>query len=252
MILRPLKRLLRALGIVAFKRSSGVYVPEDELPALLLSLCGKPNPTVVDGGAHRGDFVRALRRLAPEARFLCFEPQPDLYAFLMDDFRNDPGVIVVGEALGRETAALHFHVNDASATSSILRGSELNAGSLAQLISTCRTIEVQVTPLDEAISKLGWSSPDIIKLDLQGYDYPALLGAGLSLREAAVVVVEVWFAPVYEASADYLAICNLMQERGFRLFSLSGLHYSGGDRLLWGDAVFVREDSPAWNGVIAG
>jgi hypothetical protein len=56
--------------------------------------------------------------------------------------------------------------------------------------------------------------------------------------------VEVWFTAVYKGTVTYLEICDLLRRRGFSLYSLAGLHYSTTDRLLWSDAIFLREDSP--------
>jgi FkbM family methyltransferase len=246
MIKSLLKSVLKRFGVVAFKRRSGLYLPEDEMPQFVQRLCGKPEPLVVDGGAHRGDFVRAIRRALPQARFVCFEPEPELSVALREQFKHDTHVQVVAKALGERSGQASFNRNQAKATSSLLPGSAQATGLLRELVTTQESFVVDLVTVDEALAELGHDGADIVKLDLQGFDYPALLGAGKTLGKASVVVVEVWFAPIYVGAADYLSVCQLMADRGFALFALTSLHYGASDRLLWGDAVFVPRNSAAW------
>ena len=246
------RKILRALGIIIHKKSTGVFLSEDDLPELMFRLCNKRNPRIVDGGSHQGKFVIDLRRLAPDAEFLCFEPQPELYAFLSRRFADDPAVTVVEEALGKESGTMDLHCNEGLATSSFLEASPRVKGSLGHLLIPRHKIKVNVSTLDEALARHRWDFVDIIKLDLQGSEYSALVGASSALGKARVVAVEVWFAPLYQNVPDYLSLAKLMENRGFRLFSLSGLHYSMEDRLLWADAIFVREDSSVWKAAIRG
>ena len=249
-MIRFLKRSVKAMaarcGVVIFKRSTGLYLPEDEMPLLVQRLCGKTTPVIVNGGAHRGDFVLAIRRVLPGASFICFEPTPDLVKDLRAMFVDDPRVAVVAAALGEVAGTAKFHLNASRATSSLLPSAGQTAGALGALVATQTLVEVEVTTIDAALAKLNRHEVDIIKLDLQGYDFRALLGATQALTHASVVVVEVWFAPIYEGAADYLQVCALMNERGFALYALTSLHYGNTDRLLWGDAVFVPRGSPAW------
>jgi len=71
-----------------------------------------------------------------------------------------------------------------------------------------------------------------------------LQGGVGALGLANVVIVEVWYAPVYTNTVTYLEIFDFLRNRGFSIYALAGLHYSTADRLLWSDAVFLRSDSP--------
>jgi FkbM family methyltransferase len=243
---RGLRRLLRRFDIVVFRRSSGLYLPEDEVPALVRRLCDRPDPIVVDGGAHKGDFVHSLRKVSPQARFFCFEPDVELARALEIEFDTDDRVTVVAAALGDRSGTAEFSVNQSRATSSLLRGGVRNTGPLRDLMAPRAFVKVDVVTLDEVLARAGVQAVDVIKLDLQGYDLVALRGGTETLERTSVVVVEVWFAPIYESAADYLQLCAWMSERGFELYSLAGLHYGKLDRLLWADAVFVRRSSHAW------
>jgi FkbM family methyltransferase len=241
---RIVKMILAKFGLVIFKRSTGIYVAEDETPALALRLCGTAEPFIVDGGAHKGAFVEAIREIAPQARFLCFEPDPALATALREKFGGDGQVQVVQAALGSDCGTATLNINRSRACNSLSSTDGRATGVLGDLMTTLDRVEVDVSSLDEAVRRVGATTCDIVKLDLQGHDLEALMGAGHVLSTANVVIVEVWFAPVYRDTATYLDICHLLRDRGFSIYSLAGLHYSTTDRLLWSDAVFLRADSP--------
>ena len=243
---RRLKSLLRRWDILAFRRSTGIFLPEEELPLLVRRLCTKASPLVVDGGAHRGDFVHAIRKHLPGAHFVCFEPDPQLSAELQRNFAGDHAVSVIAAALADQPGTARLHINHERATNSLLASTSQATGHLRELTATESLVTVEVTTIDVALAAAGHAGADIVKLDLQGYDYKALQGATRTLQSASVVICEVWFAPTYEGAADYLDVCTLLAGHGFSLYSLTTLHYSRVDRLLWADAIFVPRRSVAW------
>lgn len=237
------KKALAAFGLVIFKRSTGIYIGEDETPALALRLCGSRQPLIVDGGAHKGAFVDAVRKLSPGARFVCFEPDPTLAAGLRDRFANDAQVQIIEAALGSAGGTATFNINRSRACNSLASSNGAATGVLGELMTTVERISVQVIALDDALLRARAPACDVLKLDLQGHDLEALYGASHALKSAKVVVVEVWYAPVYSDTVTYLKICDFLEKSGFSIYSLAGLHYSTTDRLLWSDAVFLRADS---------
>jgi len=238
-----IKRLLAAFDLVIFKRSTGIYIGEHEIPALALRLCGAAQPNVIDGGAHKGAFVDTLRKLSPGTRFLCFEPDPLLATGLREKFAADAKVQIVQAALGSVGGTATLNINRSRACNSLASSGGGANGLLGDLMTTVERIEVEVTTLDDAIRHARMPSCDILKLDLQGHDLEALSGASGILKSTTVVIAEVWYAPVYAGRVTYLKICDLLEKSGFSIYSLAGLHYSTTDRLLWCDAIFLRADS---------
>jgi FkbM family methyltransferase len=237
------KWLLAQFGLVIFKRSSGIYFGDNEIPALALKLCGTMEPFVIDGGTHTGTFVDEIRKSCSRARFLCFEPNPMLASALRDKFSSTKDVQIVQSALGSSCGTAVFNINKSSATSSLAAITGPTTGVLNKLTTTLERIEVLVTTLDQAMSEHSYAICDIIKLDLQGHDLQALKGAEAALKSAKVVIVEVWFTPVYTKGTTFAGIYEFMGNHGFEIYSFAGLHYSTSDRLLWSDAIFVRNDA---------
>jgi FkbM family methyltransferase len=240
MIKRLLKHALRQFGIVAFKRSSRVYIPDEETYRILSNLAGRHDPVVIDGGAHLGDMVERLGALLPRAEFHCFEPDPMLEETLERKFAGNPLVHVVQAALGDVTRQAKLNINVSRPTNSLLPSAESLQQDLKKLCELVDQVDVNVTTIDEYCRSNSIGHVDVIKLDLQGYDYLALRGAEATLEKTQAVLVEVLFKEIYKGCHGFPDILNLMIGRGFRLHTLCGLHYGEADELLWADAIFVK------------
>jgi FkbM family methyltransferase len=240
MIKKFFRGALKRFGIVAFKRSSRVYIPEEETYRIVSALVGRPNPVVIDGGAHLGDMVERFGALLPRAEFHCFEPDPTLGKALERKFAGNTLVHVVQSALGDVTGKAKFNINVSRPTNSLLPSAESLQPDLKKLCALVEQVEVGVTTIDEYCQSNSIKHVDVIKLDLQGYDYLALKGAVVALGKAKVVLVEVLFKEIYKGCHDFPDILNLMIGLGFKLHTLCGLHYGEADELLWADAIFVK------------
>jgi len=245
MIKKLLRLALKRFGIVAFKRSSRVYIPEDESYRIVSALVGRSAPVVIDGGAHLGDMAERFGALLPRAEFHCFEPDPALAETLVRKFAGSPLVHVVQAALGDVAGKAKFNINVSRPTNSLLPPSESLQPDLKQLCELVEQVEVEVITIDEYCRANSVNHVDVIKLDLQGYDYLALKGAVSTLEKARVVLVEVLFEEIYQGCHCFPDTLNLMIAQGFKLHTLCGLHYGEADELLWADAIFVKSVHPA-------
>jgi FkbM family methyltransferase len=235
-----MRGLLTALGVVAFKRSSRVYIPDEEIHSIIAKLIHKPNPVIIDGGAHLGDTTEKLQALLPLSQFHCFEPDPVLSARFIQKFNGNTNISLIQAALGDTVGKAKFQINASRPCSSILPITEALPSKLKPLFEPVEQIEVNVTTIDEYCRQREIRQVDCIKLDLQGYDYFALKGAQDTLQTTQVVLVEVWFKEIYQGAYGFLDIYNLMANQGFSLYSLCGIHYGEQDELIWADAIFVN------------
>lgn len=223
------------------KRASRVYLPEDESYRIAVEQCGKAAPVIVDGGAHTGGTVEAFQAIVPCAEFHCFEPDASLVVGLQAKFADDANVHVVHAALGERPGTAVLNINASRPTNSLLPAVEGLQSDLRGLCQTVEQVEVALTSIDAYCAQQRLDRVDIVKLDLQGYDFHALIGASKAMQAARVVLVEVLFTEIYRGCRLFPDILFLMGQYGFRLFTLSGIHYGAHDELLWADAIFVRE-----------
>ena len=236
-----IKSLLRRFDVIAIKRSTRIYLPEDESYRIAIECCRKSNPVIVDGGSHNGSSVDAFRALLPNSELHCFEPDQTFASALLERFSRDRFVHIVDAALGDESGTRLFNINVSRSTNSLLTSAEVLEPNLQELCRTVSQVEVAMITIDEYCSQQQLNQIDIVKLDLQGYDYRALVGARKTLRSTRVVLVEVFFTEIYQGGHLFPDILRLMARYGFKLFTLSGIHYGCNDELLWADAIFVKD-----------
>lgn len=142
-----------------------------------------------------------------------------------------------------------FHINSPDATSSLLPLNQVLNADLVDLsqLRTDKTVEVETSRLDEVLADA--AQVDFLKLDIQGFELPALQHAGAVLARTNVVHCEVSFAPIYQGQALFSEVEMLLRAQGFYFLDFSSscryaYHCGSGDtsrdRLGWGDAVFFR------------
>lgn len=240
MIKRIIKSGLKRFGIIVFKKSSRVYLPGEESYRVVAELVGKPDPVVIDGGAHLGDMVEKFGAHLPQAEFHCFEPDPELGEILIQKYSGNPRVNVIQAALGERPGKARFNINTSRPTNSLLDAADDLQSDLIRLCDPVKQVEVAVTTIDEYSQTKAINRVDLIKLDLQGYDYLALQGARSTLVNVKIVLVEILFANIYQGGGTFQDILNLMRECSFELHTLCGLQYGDKSKLLWADAVFIK------------
>ena len=207
---------------------------ESWLPRLLRCRL-PPAPVIVDGGANKGRVAARLLAALPHARLHAFEPQPRLAKKLAKRFADDPRVTVHGAALGAAPATLPLTVLSRPTLSSLFAPTGIQDKYAGQDLTVTSIVDVPVVRLDAVLDRA-----DIIKLDLQGYELPALSGATALLPEVSVVVAETALYPLYEGQALLSELTAYLEGFGLALDGLYDFYRDASGRIASGDAVFVR------------
>jgi FkbM family methyltransferase len=101
---------------------------------------------------------------------------------------------------------------------------------------------VRVTTIDTIVEETG-KQPDLLKLDLQGGEHKALLGAGKTLGRAELCIVEFGCLQAYVARTTPRDLMDLMYDHGFCLYDIVDLIYRPYDgALAGGDFFFIKRD----------
>lgn len=197
--------------------------------------------TVLDAGAHTGEFASAIKTLLPRARVYAFEPQPDCHRKLTRRLRRMGGCEAFCLALGDRSGEATLLRSGFSKASSLLSMGELHRKAFPWTAET-RPVQVPVARLDELGERLELRPKVLLKLDVQGYELALLQGAEGLLGQIDHVLVEVSLEPLYDGEASFAEIHGFLSERGFRYRgSLDQLPSPLDGRVLQQDAFFGRE-----------
>jgi len=192
--------------------------------------------SVIDVGAHHGQFALLASRRFPQAALWCFEPLAEAEAKLRRAVGGRRGVTVVGSAVGRSAGEHELHVSQATDSSSLLPilGSYTTA---FPGTDEDRTTTVSVVPLDEVFPEAP-PRPCLLKIDSQGSELDVLRGAERLLESVDEIFVECSFIEFYAGQAliDQV-IAHLLD---FRLVGVYSVVYDRAGRCLQADLLFAR------------
>ena len=197
------------------------------------------NPrAAVDVGAYQGEWAVLARKIFPEISVLMVEAQagrrPDLEAVkgrlgVGVDYR----IAVLGPRNG-ETVFFNEYP-DAPTASSVLAWNS----------STARRISCTTQTLDTVLAQAGMPQPDLVKLDVQGFELEVLKGAPNVLQQAQAFLMEVSLIDLYQKNPLLLDVVTFMHQNNFVAYDICTLMRRPLDQALAQvDMIFVPQNSP--------
>ncbi len=238
---QSIRSLIRNLGYDIKKKGQLEY-PLNALSQLLLNL-DKPELTIFDVGANKGQSAKKYRKLFPDARIYSFEPFPESISILESTFKNDAKWEVIPKAVGSEKGSRTFYVNEHSATNSLFPRASSERRYYPKFAGPKSTIEVEVIDLDSLIQELGLTDIDLLKLDVQGGELDAFRGAtnNLERQTFSLIYCEIMFVPHYEGAPFFHEIWSYLSGFGYTLYSMYNLHTATNGQIRYGDGLFVSD-----------
>jgi FkbM family methyltransferase len=196
---------------------------------------------IFDCGAYWGGWTQNVSRFFPGAQFLLVEPNPLVYDRIRASIvAIEPKPILIEGAVGESAGKVQFNVWEDSGNSRMSGSSLLTH----RQIEPAQQIEVPLYTID-ALAEEYHLIPDMIKLDLQGFELPALKQANHVLETAELVIVEFGCWDAYIGRTTPREIMDFLYDRGYRLYDVVDLIYRPYDGALGaGDFFFIKETSP--------
>lgn len=189
---------------------------------------------VFDVGAFRGDFALMTLGVWPSARVACFEPLPYGREQIRELRKRFPAIELHETLVGStEKAEVEMHV--AKTSSSLLRDAHNE------------TFPIEIFPqttLDRTIREsYAGRAPDLLKLDVQGFELEVLKGCEGSLGAVRVILTELSLLDLHENVPLLHELVGWLGERGFVAYDICGMTRRPLDKALWqADMIFVRKD----------
>jgi FkbM family methyltransferase len=154
----------------------------------------------IDGGANIGTW--AIRMAERFNLVLAFEPAPEIFAVMQENIAPFPKIIPWRMALLDKATKVKMVQPDGRSTKR------------SQYVQESKVGTITATTIDE----LGMANCGFIKLDLEGAEYPALLGGEATImrfRPTVMIEVSKGYAARFGAHGD--AAPHLLSKWGYRM-----------------------------------
>jgi FkbM family methyltransferase len=203
----------------------------DEI-ALLEELV-KPGSHVLDIGANIGFYARILSRLVEkDGRVYCFEPDAVNFRHLQSNTRGLQNVHIYRQA-----------VSDRKGTLKVYKSKLLNVDHRTYPVSNYDSIEeTEAVSIDELIAENIIQRPNVVKIDIQGYELSAFRGMEKLLHDSSSlnIVAEYWPHGFRRAGTSALEFFDFFNERGYSFFVIG----RNSLKLLDRETVAANNDKP--------
>lgn len=196
--------------------------------------------TVVDVGANRGQFALAARQWAPDARVISFEPLSGPAEIFRRVFSGDDQVVLHESAIGPAPMMQKMHVSARDDSSSLLPISSVQT-TMFPGTGEVATTEVRVGPLEEFVNSQDLRPEAMLKLDVQGFEYEALIGCESMLPHFHWVYCECSFVELYSGQKLVSDVIEWLSQKGFDLKGIYNPAYDTYGQAVQADFLFQRK-----------
>ncbi len=177
---------IRGLGVLNY---SNEYLT-GEKGWLTNYLRGKKNPLVLDIGANIGNYSKLILKINSDAVIYAFEPHPVTFKELIKNIQNlDIKAFNIGVGSHIEDLEIYdYNTNDGSAHASLYKNVIVD-------LHHSNTVShmVKIINIDEFIDKENIDKIDLMKIDTEGNEYKALIGAKSSIEAKKIKAIQFEF-----------------------------------------------------------
>ena len=191
--------------------------------------------TIHDVGASDGKWTCQCLKVFPNAQYFCVEPLDEHQPYWARLNAEHPNISCWQGCLGSQTGKAILNVDRDG--SSILLGHWGNPYGTQE--------EVTVESLDNIVLQGICTPPDLIKLDVQGYELEVLKGATRALSKTEAIIAEVSFFSFQTGMPVVHEVVKQLAEYGFVVYDILSLALRPLDGAVGqADLLFLREEHP--------
>jgi FkbM family methyltransferase len=194
---------------------------------------------IYDVGANVGTWTLLAKAIFKNASIEAFEPYSSHCKAFEVNCHEFSGISLHPIALGNENTSMALRVTnfpDASSMLPLASGGQENFG-----LTEVERIPVPVRRLDDYCREKALVNPDLIKLDVQGFELAVLSGAISVLTYAKALIIEVSFLELYERQCTFPEICSFLDKKNFRIHAF-GISTPLGKPLVQTDVLFMKNE----------
>ena len=201
-------------------------------------LQNKSIKTIIDIGAHKGEFAQNALQIKSVNKIIAFEPQKKIFKLLKEKFSDNDKVFLNNFALSEKKEKKIMKINKMTATSTL--NHEINDDSLYfkfknfllyQRKSIIAEEEIETTTFDAFFHGKIFDENTLLKIDTEGYEIHVLKGSEQKIKEVKYILIENQFSNMYK-NVNFKDCHNFLTDKNFKIlkkFRFPTLHYE--DRL---------------------
>ncbi len=201
---------------------------------LRLKQIGFEPQVIYDVGAHHGDWTKEASKVFPTAEFFLFEANSDH----TDDLRATKHRYFIS-ALGQEDLkSKPFYLPKEGITT----GASLYVENTPYYeAENLLTRFVPLARLDTLVRENALPLPDLVKLDIQGAEIDAMIGAPACLSHCQALITEASLVTYNKGAPLFAEVVTWITQRGFFCVDICEIHRWKRDCIFQMDLLFVRE-----------
>lgn len=171
---------------------------------------------IIDVGANRGEWTQMAKSIFPNASVLMIEPQEEMRALLEKTCQILANVAWIQAGAGAEKGELVQTIwKDLNGSSFIPREGEITDGHKTQRITPILT-------LNDLVAERPDFSPDLVKMDIQGFEIEALKGAVSLFGKTELFILETsLFRFMNERQPLSRELISFMHDAGYELYDIT-------------------------------
>ena len=171
---------------------------------------------ILDVGANRGSWTQMALSVFPTAQSVMIEPQDEVESFLKDLVSSDARCQYFKVGVGREAGELVQTLwEDTYGSSFAVPPDQELLKSGKQRITIIRTIDDILKELSDKFA------PDLVKIDIQGFELEALSGALNLFGKTEVFVLETTLLSSNPIWPETRKVIEFMAEKGYEIYDIT-------------------------------
>jgi len=191
------------------------HIDSLELLELVSRYTNKSVRSIFDIGANVGTWTLLAKSIFPDAAIHAFEPLERHISKFKLNCQELDHISIHELCLGNERGTKTIHVSSYSDSSSLLEATALEYEVFR--IRQVSEASVRVETASHVIYEEDIPVPDLIKIDVQGYELEVLKGFGDLLGSVKFIICEVSFKEYYKDQPLFLDITNYLNGNGFEI-----------------------------------
>ena len=192
---------------------------------------------ILDVGANRGDWSQMALWVFPSAKTVMIEPQDEVEPFLKKLADSDSRFRYFKCGAGREAGELFQTIWEDT------YGSSFAVEKNEELIKSGKQRPTQIRTIDDILRELGDSfHPDLVKIDIQGFEIEALMGGSALFERAELIILETSLLSRHATWPPTRQVIEFMGGKGFEIYDITSFLRKPSDGSLGQvDFAFVKD-----------